>query len=155
MLTIYNFDSLMNDLGTWLDERLLEPILNIEGGWEYWIQIDFPAWLDTHYQTQYDFRREVTGILQNGRIDWLVNSQQDPPHPPTAVEIKAQTHKYLQNTFVTDVATDVNKLATLGANYNKVMLVATIDGPTYDSLIGQNFTELGRYQDKVAFLWKV
>ena len=68
-----------------MDQRFLEPIADIEGGWEYWIQIDFPAWLDAYYVKQYDFRREVGGIMPKARIDWVLNNQQEPAQTPIAV----------------------------------------------------------------------
>jgi hypothetical protein len=68
----YNLDQLPINLNGWMNSRFLKPILNIEGGWEYWMQIDFLAWLDTSTGLQWDFRREV--IENNVRLDWAVNT---------------------------------------------------------------------------------
>lgn len=153
----YNLDALKGDLENWMMNRFLEPILYIEGGWEYWIQIDFPAWLDVEKTTQYDFRREVMGVLQNARLDWLLNSQVNQTQPipikPIAVEIKAQTHKYLTSRFIQDVLGDVQKLSNLGENYTKLMLVAVIDNSSSDELIyNHNFKPITQYRDIVSFL---
>lgn len=145
------FNSFQTDLQKWMKDRFLAPILNIEGGWEYWLQIDFPAWLDVNYNTQYDFRREVSGVVGGGRLDWLLNSQVA-GSIPTAVEIKAQTHKYLNTRFKSDVKADVDKLSTLGDQYKKIMLAAVIDNELYKEFKeSQNFELLLQYQDIVAF----
>ena len=153
MLQAYDFNSFATDLQNWMTNRFLSPILNIEGGWEYWIQIDFPAWLDVNYTTQYDFRREVTGVLPSGgRLDWLVNSQ-GYGGVLTAVEIKAQTHKYVNNRFISDVLGDVQKLKVLSQNYNKIMLAAVIDPNVYNVLTGQHdFVPIASFSDTVKFL---
>lgn len=148
----YDFNSLATDLQDWMTNRFLEPILNIEGGWEYWVQIDFPVWLDVNNTTQYDFRREVMGVIQNARLDWLVNSQVN-GGKVTAVEIKAQTHKYVNNRFIPDVLSDVQKLSGLGQNYTKLMLAAVID-PVADSTLTEQhgFVPVAQYRDTVKFL---
>lgn len=105
--------------------KILNPILNIEGSWEYWIQIDFPAWLDQYLAQQYDFRREVYGIIP-GRIDWLINSIAV-GGTLTAVELKWQTHKYISSTFVGDIVDDITKLRALPPTYNRIVLAAVID----------------------------
>ncbi len=130
----YDFNGLGPDIQNWMMSRFLEPILYIEGGWEYWIQIDFPAWLDNYHATQFDFRREVTGVLANARLDWLANSQGDEGQQ-TAVEIKAQTHKYQTAPFIRDVLADVRKLSGLNQNYEKIMLAAVIDRDTVTALM--------------------
>lgn len=147
----YNiFTSFKTDLDQWMKARFLEPILSIEGGWEYWLQIDFPAWLDVTKQNQYDFRREVSGVVEGSRLDWLLNSQVT-GSTPTAVEIKAQTHKYLNTTFISNVKTDVDKLSTLGDKYNKLMLAAVIDQKLYDEFEKNTNFELLLNQGTVAF----
>ena len=145
----YNFENFSRDLSAWLRNRLLKPILYVEGGWEYWVQIDFPAWIDIRDNVQYDFRREVSGILPNGRLDWLVNQNSS---SPTAIEIKAQTHKYPNSKFVTDVMNDVAKLSTLPSTYQKGVLAAVIDAGAYNSLIQKGFKELFTLDTEVAFL---
>ncbi|MCP5095869.1 MAG: hypothetical protein GY943_09975 [Chloroflexi bacterium] len=151
-MQLYHFDTFPTDLQNWITNRFLEPILNIEGGWEYWIQIDFPAWIDVHYNTQYDFRREVSGVLPGSRLDWLVNSQVG-GEQPTAVEIKAQTHKYLNNRFISDVLADVQKLSGLGGNYKKIMLAAVTDPTVYNTLTGQHgFVPIAQYGNIVSLL---
>ncbi|MEQ6890451.1 hypothetical protein ABE957_17390 [Halomonas sp. CS7] len=151
-LQAYDFSALSTDLQDWMARRFLEPIVNIEGGWEYWVQIDFPAWLDVNNATQYDFRREVTGVIQNARLDWLVNSQVPGGHV-TAVEIKAQTHKYVNSRFLADVLSDVQKLSGLGRNYNKLMLAAVIDPAVEETLTGQHgFVPVAQYGGTVRFL---
>lgn len=148
----YDFDKLAHDLDRWMTSRFLPPILDIEGGWEYWVQIDFPAWLDVSDHVQYDFRREVGGVLPSGRLDWLVNSQ-GVGGQLTAVEIKAQTHKYLNQRFIADALADVHKLAALGGNYNALMLAAAIDPAVVDQLTQRHgFGLLVTYAQKVAFL---
>lgn len=148
----YDLNSISTDLQNWMTNRFLDPILDIEGGWEYWIQIDFPAWLDVNHSTQYDFRREVTGILQRGRLDWLVNSQGFGGHL-TAVEIKAQTHKYANNRFIPNVLEDVQKLSGLDQNYKKIMLAAVIDSVADDTLTAQQgFVPIAQYSNTVKFL---
>jgi hypothetical protein len=148
----YDFNLFPNDLQNWMMTRFLDPILSIEGGWEYWIQIDFPAWLDVNYNTQYDFRREVTGILPSGRLDWLVNSQGFGGQL-TAVEIKAQTHKYQNTPFVQDVLKDIEKLSALDLSYTKIMLAAVIDNGAYSILTTQyGFAPIAQYNDTVKFL---
>jgi hypothetical protein len=129
----YNLQWLPGNLETWIGQRFLSPILDIEGGWEYWIQIDFPAWLDVYSNTQYDFRREQP--IPGGRLDWLINSQVQPA-APGAIEIKAQTHKYQTSAFVQAVLADVAKLQNLGPGYaTRFMLAAVIDQNAYDALV--------------------
>ena len=55
----YDTQHLPTDLKNWINARLLKPLLYFEGGWEKWWQSDFPAWLDTVNEEQFDFRREV------------------------------------------------------------------------------------------------
>ncbi|OON67518.1 hypothetical protein B0919_16945 [Hymenobacter sp. CRA2] len=72
----YHVDALATDIEKRMKTRFLSPILDIEGGWEYWIQIDFPVYLDVFHSTQYDFRREVAHMFgYGGRLDWVLNSQ--------------------------------------------------------------------------------
>ncbi len=133
------------------------PILNLEGGWEYWVQIDFPPWLDITYNVQFDYRREVTGVLPGGgRLDWLINSQ-GVGGVLTAIEIKAQTHRYLTAAFVADVRADVAKLQTLGAGYNRIMLAAVCDANAATILTQQDgFAPLVHFAgNAAAFLTKV
>lgn len=148
----YDFNSLPTDIQNWMGARFLNPILDIEGGWEYWVQIDFPAWLDVTKNAQYDFRREVRNVLQKGRLDWLVNSQGFGGQQ-TAVEIKAQTHKYQNSVFLKDVLKDIAKISTLGQGYTKLMLAAVIDPTIYDVLTQQHqFVPIATYSDTVKFL---
>jgi hypothetical protein len=129
------------DLQNWIGARFLAPILNIEGGWEYWIQIDFPCWLDVSFGVQFDFRREVAGVATGGRLDWLINSQ-GVGGARTAVEIKAQTHKYLTATFLADIQRDINKLQTVGGGTNRLMLAAACDDAAATALTTQQFLNL-------------
>src|SRR5690606_13252116 len=141
----YNINMLPQDLTGWMQQRFLQPIVNIEGGWEYWFQIDFPAWLDFYYKRQFDFRREVIGILPNGgRLDWLVNSQGS-DRILSAFELKAQTHKYQNDKFVDDVLSDVAKLNKLDQTYLKVTLAAVIDDNSENALIQKNFAIIAKY----------
>lgn len=155
MLQAYDLNNLPNDLNTWMMNRFLEPILYIEGGWQYWIQIDFPAWLDVNNPIQYDFRREVAPPeLPNIRLDWLLNSQIQ-NQKATAVEIKAQTHKYSNQKFITDVNSDVQKLNNNAlAAYHKLVLAVVIAPEARDILIQQpnNFFEIVNHNNQVSFL---
>ena len=150
----YDFNSLATDLQNWMTSRFLNPILDIEGGWEYWIQIDFPAWLDIYHKCQYDFRREVPGVLSNARLDWLVNSQVG--GQLTAVEIKAQTHKYLDDRFISEVLADVGKLAVLDHGFHKIMLAAVISPSASARLTAEHlqgrFVPIARFSDTIQFL---
>lgn len=141
------FDKFTTDLQSGMEKRFLKQILNLEGGWEYWIQIDFPAWLDDRYQTQYDFRREVQLDNTNLRLDWLINSNFG-DYMPVAVEIKAQTHKYETNNFIRDVKVDITKLDQLSVQYYKLMLAAVIDGPTEEKLIDLQFKRIAVYPNE-------
>ncbi|HMS98175.1 MAG TPA: hypothetical protein PKA12_05490 [Saprospiraceae bacterium] len=140
----YNIDDLPKNLTAWLYARLLQPILYIEGGWEYWFQIDFPAWMDVVDKTQYDFRREV--ILPGVRLDWLINSNSI-GQIPVAVEIKAQTHKYKNDVFEKDVMEDIEKLKGLKGKYEKMMIAAVIDEKMKKRLIELGFTFIATDRD--------
>lgn len=151
-MKVYDVNKLGSNLKTWMGQRFLDPILNVEGGWEYWIQIDFPAWLDVYNNQQYDFRREVAGVVAGGRLDWLINSQIS-GKKQTAVEIKAQTPKYDSKKFLSDVETDLNKLSTLGGAYRKIMLTAVTDGALKSELITRHdFVEMFTYGSSVTFM---
>jgi hypothetical protein len=105
---------------------------------------------------QFDFRREVPNLFPGGgRLDWLINSQ-GIGGQQTAIEIKAQTHRYIRATFVADVRADVAKLATLGAGYTKIMLAAPCDDGTANILVQQdNFVPLVHFAgDAAAFYSK-
>lgn len=152
MTTAYDVNGLPANLNTWMNQRFLMPILNIEGGWEAWMQIDFPAWLDTTYNQQYDFRREVPFVNPNGRVDWLINSAHP---PPTGVELKAQTHKYLTSTLLVDVAADVNKLTQWKASGQityALSIVAAIDPNAVQQLSQRGFVQWFVYQEVVTFM---
>lgn len=133
----YDLNRLSSDLQDWIQARFIAPIVNIEGGWEYWIQIDFPCWLDVSFGVQFDFRREVSGIA-TGRLDWLIN---DAGGTRTAVEIKAQTHKYLTAKFLADVQGDIVKLGTV-ANANKLMLAVAVDNAAATALRTAGYLDL-------------
>lgn len=147
----YDFNRIAADIEAWIGERLLEPILYFEGGWEYWVQIDFPAYLDVTHHAQFDFRREVAGILPGARLDWLINSQVQPQNP-IAVEIKAQTHKYRTADFLRDVQADVDKLQNLPAQYAARMLAVAVDPNAVAQLVERGFVALYQYQHEVAFM---
>lgn len=140
----YDIDDFPKNLTDWLYARLLKPILFIEGGWEYWFQIDFPAWVDIKYNVQFDFRREVT--MPGVRLDWLINSN-TMGKVPVAVEIKAQTHKYKNDVFEKDVLEDIDKLKQLKGNYKKMMLAAVIDEKMKNRLIQFGFTFIATDRD--------
>ena len=145
-----------NDLSVWMEHRFQLPILSIEGGWEYWIQIDFPAWLDLYYSKQFDFRREFPYPNQNYRVDWLVNSEVVGP-PRTYVEIKAQTHKYPNKKFISDVQKDYEKLKKLDKKIAKITLAVVIDKGAFEGLKKDKFEQIAFWQpdeDRVAFLSK-
>ncbi len=150
-MTGYNVNNLGSNLATWMNQRFLHPILNFEGGWEYWLQIDFPAWIEANSGQQYDFRREVSGVIAGGRIDWLINSNVS-GKKQTAVEIKAQTPKYENNRFLSGVKTDIDKLSNLTGAYRKIMLAAITDPALRSTLISHDFAELFTYQESVAFM---
>jgi hypothetical protein len=146
----YNLDQLPINLNGWMNSRFLKPILNIEGGWEYWMQIDFPAWLDTSTGLQWDFRREV--VENNVRLDWAVNTNSMAPR--TAINLKCQTPKYLKSRFLSDVADDVTKLRSVGSTYaTKLMIAATVDGDTRDQLVTNGFNSLYKYETLVEFMF--
>ncbi|MEL7533413.1 MAG: hypothetical protein AAFN10_19020 [Bacteroidota bacterium] len=134
MPTPYVIQDFNKDLQGWITNRFLPTIPDVEGGWEYWIQIDFIAFIDAIYKIQFDFRREVP--IDGGRLDWLINSNtQDAV--PYAVEIKAQTPKYLAAKLLKDVADDIKKLESLGPKYRRIMLVAIIDQDTQEQLVAK------------------
>ncbi|WP_435103597.1 hypothetical protein [Arhodomonas sp. AD133] len=149
----YDITRLPSDLPAWLSDRLLEPILYVEGGWEYWLQIDFPSWLDVKSGMQYDFRREVT--VGSVRLDWLINDNSfNAEH--WAVELKAQTHKYPMDRFVRAVKADLDKLSRLDRGaFEPLMVAAAIDETTYDALVTQlGFTDICQWGSQVAFVWR-
>ena len=159
-MKVYDFQNFEEDLEKWMHTRFLDPILNIEGGWEHWIQIDFPAWLDGEAKSKdpsaipYDFRREVSIPSEHVRLDWLVNSQPNSPVIPTALEIKAQTPKYLNKNFVVNVRRDVTKLLDLDLDCDKIMLIAVIDDRTSTYFTERGFDTLLVYNDALHFLMK-
>lgn len=132
----YNLLELGTHLEAWKQMRLLAPVLSIEGGWESWLQVDFPVWLDVAFATQYDFRREVQE--QGKRLDWIINSTTG----RAAVEIKAQTHKFPNSAFLAAVQGDVGKLAQLAGFDHKLMLAAVIDDGLKDTLVHEGFVVL-------------
>ncbi|HEX2207616.1 MAG TPA: hypothetical protein VHG93_08020 [Longimicrobium sp.] len=134
----YDLDLLRHDLAAWMEARFLEPIAYVEGGWEYWIQIDFVAWLDNEKHTVYDFRREIPA--QGGRLDWVINSGY--PESLTAIEIKAQTPKYKTDAFVADVWADVVWLAGLDGFAHRGMLAAAVDAKAAELLEGLGFQRI-------------
>jgi hypothetical protein len=137
-------NGLSRDLQTWMNDRFLSPILALNGGWEYWIQIDFPAYLDIMYSEQFDFQREIR--VGNQRIDWIINSNiQDATN--IAIEIKAQTKNYLTRDFMQAVQIDMNKLANLDGNYRRFMLCAIIDESAKESLESLEFQHLFTFGD--------
>lgn len=147
----YDTQNLPTDLRNWINARLLKPLLYFEGGWEKWWQSDFPAWLDTVNDTQYDFRREVRdgGII----IDWVVNG--DSLSPTTAIELKAQTHKTTKSSFVNQVGKDLDALDELSTfDYPvRMSLVAVIDQTTYEAMVQRDFVPLTK-TGQVGFLSK-
>lgn len=140
------------NLKDWINNRFFEQIPFVEGGWEYWIQIDFVAWIDKKSGQQFDFRREV--MLPGIRVDWFVNSNsKDIEINPTAIEIKAQTPKYLKDRFIADVQKDIEKLKMLPDKYSKIMLAAVIDKSTAEALSELSeiiFRQVAFYQDNMA-----
>ncbi len=134
----YNFlKKFQTDLHGWFKERFLYPILDIEGGWEYWVQIDFPAYIDVSHNCQYNFRREIS---YNGiRVDWLINGE---TRNPIAVELKCQTHKYLNRNFLSDVQKDIESLKQWPHDYHKVSIAATVDPHVAEALKRENFIPL-------------
>ena len=145
MLQPYLFESqFTDDLSQWMEARFLVPILDQEWGWEYWIQIDFLAWIDSVNRIQYDFRREVSRIIEGTRLDWLINSN-SPAYTPIAVQIKAQTPKYVNSKFIADVKKDIANLQKLPGKNNKAMLAAVVDGGAETALISLGFQLLYEY----------
>lgn len=145
----YDTQHLPTDLRNWINARLLKPLLYFEGGWEKWWQSDFPAWLDTVNDTQFDFRREVRdgGII----IDWVVNGNSD--SPTNAIELKAQTHKTTKSSFVNQVGKDLDALRELSPfDYPvRMSLIAVIDQTTFDAMVERDFVPLTK-TSQVAFL---
>lgn len=145
--------SIEQDLPTaipnWMHTRFLKEILDLVGGWEHWIQIDLPAWLDNTSGHQYDFQREATihGFGKK-RFDWLINAQQDPPIIPTVVEIKAQTPRYIDSVFISDVYRDFAKLSELGDGYKKYVLLAVMSPEIQKWCEARNFTALYIWRDQ-------
>lgn len=148
----YILANLPADFGRWLAARFLKPILNVEGGWEYWIQIDFPSWLDAMTGRTFDFRREYTE--GDVRLDWIVNATLGTN--VTAINIKAQTHKYQTTRLLADVDKDVAKLRQLvGNTVARKMIVAVVDKSAYDALAGNGYVQIYRApDDSFAILWR-
>lgn len=146
--------NLGGDVYNWLGARLLEPILYIEGGWEYWLQIDFPAWLDVSTGQQYDFRREYT--IENVRLDWMVNETVG--GNVFAVNLKAQTTKYVTSKLVSDVKKDIAKLEQVKwqrPTLNCLEVVAVIDPAAEHELTNLGFVRRTTYRQAVVVLSKV
>jgi hypothetical protein len=144
----YDIERMPADLRAWMDARFLTPILNIEGGWENWMQIDFPTWLDAQTGRQLDIRREQPLERPGGRVDWLINGT-------VGVELKAQTHKTTRGRFLEGVREDVNKLSRWtdrGELETGIALAAAIDEHTRQALANGGFVEWFRYADLVVFM---
>lgn len=128
-MTSFNPDDLYRTLNAWLNSRYLRTISAVEGGWEYWIQIDYMSWLNLH--NTYDVRREVP--IGGARADLFLNFgagigvPPPQPFPPCWIEIKAQGAKYLNEAFKKAVQADIDKMAALGAGCWQYMLVALSD----------------------------
>lgn len=153
----YDATKLVDDLKAWMGQRFQPPILTVEGGWEYWMQIDFPAWLDVSRKQQFDVRREIS-LPTMRRLDWVFNSTLSGLQP-WAVELKAQTSKYPSAQFVTNALADVAKLATLdAAKYPKRLSIAvTCDDNSYGELVkpANGYVEKFRLADNsAAFLFR-
>jgi hypothetical protein len=132
----YDIANLPRDTASWLKVRFLAPILNVEGGWEYWIQIDFPCWLDTRGADPFDFRREYT--LDHVRLDWIINATFGANM--VAVNIKAQSHKYQTDRLLKDVTADVAKLKSIrDKNIARKMIVAVVDRAAEKALSEDGF----------------
>lgn len=129
-MSSYNPERLIFDLASWLPIRYQSSTSAVEGGWEYWIQIDFMSWLNL--RGLFDVRREVT--LNGSRADLFLNLGAGigvpplPRFPPAWVEIKAQGAKYLNDRFKLDVQADIAKMAGAGVPCEQYMLVALSDG---------------------------
>lgn len=140
----YDFDNLPADMQQWMNNRFLNPIAYQNYGWEYWIQIDFIAWLDLHYSqgapapVQFDFQREIPrgGV----RLDWLAN--ENTAGPTTALEIKAQTLKRSTADFIQAVQDDVNKLGGVAGMANRLMIAGVVSQDAKDELNRMNFVPL-------------
>lgn len=134
----YDFSHLGADMQNWMEQRFMQPIAFQNFGWEYWIQIDFIAWLDASTGLQYDFQREI--VRGNVRLDWLANANS--AGPLTALEIKAQTLKRSSEAFVADVESDVAKLATVGGMDNRIMVAGVVSQDAADALVARNFVPI-------------
>jgi hypothetical protein len=135
----YDIAHLAKDMKDWLAARFMAPILYVEGGWEYWIQIDFPCWLDTGVAEPYDFRREyaVDGV----RLDWIVNATAG--KKIVAVNIKAQSHKYLTSKLLADVNSDIVKLKSIkDKSIARKMIVAVVDQNAEQALLQEGFKKI-------------
>ena len=150
------FGRVATDTGNWLTQRFMAPIPWQEWGWEYWWQIEFPAWLDASQGAaegeQYDFRREVTIEGAGVRVDWLINSLTTTS--PVAVNLKAQTVKSIQSSFLNSVNEDIQKLKRLPKDIPAVMMVAVIDAGTEQELIRRGFIGISGIQGTVSILFQ-
>lgn len=144
------FAHFTNDLQQWFAARFLPAILNFEGGWEYWMQIDFPAWLDGRDGVQYDFRREISAY--GSRVDWLINSNST-NQVLVAVELKNQTAKTPNGTFVANIKGDIESLAKWPDTYVKLSIVAAVDRAVVSDLYGMDY-QLIASPNNVFFLRK-
>lgn len=141
----YDIRRLGRDMDAWLQARFMSPILNIEGGWEYWIQIDFPCWLDAMADEPFDIRREY--VESGVRLDWMMNATSQ--MNMVAVNIKAQTHKYQTDRLLKDVRADVVKLEGIAdRSIARKMIVAVVDRTAEADLHGDGFKTIYDAQDR-------
>jgi len=135
----YDFNRLGADMDRWMNQRFMDPIAYQNYGWEYWIQIDFIAWLDQSYGAQFDFQREIP--WGGSRLDWLAN-QNSPGTPLTGLEIKAQTIKAKASDFVASVDSDVAKLQAMAGLAQKMMIVGVVSPEVQQALNARGFVPL-------------
>ena len=144
MLTNFN-----DDLQEWMEHRFLNPILIQGDGWESWIQIDFPAYLDTRDEKRYDIRPGYP-ITEQNHLAWLINSRID--GQPSAIEIKAQTYKTPTDIFLQAVKNDVKVLKTLGGQ--RIMLCAVADPGAAEKLEQQGFERIFTFPGKWSAFYR-
>ena len=156
-MSLYKFMLLGQDLKLWMNLRMYPVIPYIEGGWEKWMQVDFPAYLDDRDGVQYEFRREYN-IDNEFYLDWLVNESDN--NDSIAIELKCQSAKNFKNNkkFAEAVQNDIKKLQELQkikrfGHY--VMLAGAIDEGALTYLQQLKMSQIATVRNKnymVSFL---
>ena len=119
--------NLSNDLKNWTLLRMYPQIPLSMGGWESWMQIDFPAYLLSQ-SPHIDVVREQKYGMDQQRVDWKFNGSFNVTKQ-AAVEIKVQSKQTLQDTqFKQQVVNDLVKLDRYRERYecNTIMIVGIV-----------------------------